>query len=105
MVNHEKGVGVGAKSREAKIAELEKKKQQIENKLKMEKAKITTQHRKDETRTKVLLGAYLLYDFNKLTPDELNTKLDDVMQFLTRDKDKAVVNKTVARLIGETEEQ
>lgn len=95
---------MGVKSREVKIAELEKKKQQIENKLKMEKAKVTTQNQKDETRTKVLLGAYLLYDFNKLTPDELNAKLDDVMQFLSREKDKAVVNKTITRLIGETEE-
>lgn len=92
-----------AEEREAKIAKLEKKKQQIENQLKMEKARITTQHRKDETRTKVLLGAYLLYDFNKLTPDELNTKLNDVMQFLSRDKDKAVVQKTITRLIGDVE--
>ena len=94
---------MGVKSREMKIAELEKKKEQIENKLKMEKAKVTTQHRKDETRTKVLLGAYLLYDFNKLTPEKLSNKLDDVMKFLSRDKDKAVVNKTLGRLIGESD--
>ncbi|MTI75749.1 MAG: mobilization protein C [Marinobacter sp.] len=86
------------KTPEERIAELEKRRIQVEAKLKAEKeailrakrrenAKIQNQKRKDDTRRKVLVGAAILQkiELNQWPEEKLMNLMDG---FLTRDKDR-----------------
>lgn len=61
----------------AKIESLEKKLEQIKAQLTTEKARAKTQERKDDTRRKILLGAYLL---EKEAMAELTKKMDGFLK-------------------------
>ena len=84
------------KTPEERIAELEKRRIQVEAKLKAEKeailrakrrenAKIQNQKRKDDTRRKVLVGAAILQkiELNQWPEEKLMNLMDG---FLTRDR-------------------
>lgn len=92
------------KTPEQRIAELDKKRAEIEAKLKAEKeaivrakrreqAKILNQKRKEDTRRKILIGALRLDQLNKVSDEEekkrekhrLKREMD---RFLTRNEDR-----------------
>jgi hypothetical protein len=70
----------------SKIEKLERQKGIIEARLEKEKANHKVRHRKDETRRKILLGAYFLEKLrNDGTFDSIKQELDS---FLIRNSDR-----------------
>jgi hypothetical protein len=71
-----------------KLKKLEEQAAQLKARIASEKAKITNQARKDDTRRKILVGAYFIEQAEQNgTMEELIKKIDP---FLTREKDKAL---------------
>lgn len=64
------------------------------------KARSRTQEKKDETRTKILLGAWLLKSWESLDENAVQQQLKDIDTYLTRDNDKMLVPKIVKRLLN-----
>ena len=67
-----------------KLEKLIKQQEQLKARIQTEKARITKEKRKIETRMKILAGAYML-DHYKNNMDALRDKLDG---FLTREQDR-----------------
>ena len=67
-----------------KLEKLEKQMKQLQQRVASEKARIRNKERKDDTRRKILVGAYFMekYQDNR---DELVKTIDP---FLTREKDR-----------------
>lgn len=73
-------------SKLSKIEKLERQKEVIEAQLQKEKARHKDRHRKDETRRKILLGAYFL---DKLKNDGTFESIkQELNSFLTRNSDR-----------------
>ena len=75
------------KEREAQIAALKKRKQQLENQLMLLQNRDAIARRKQETRRRILIGAERLARLQKgeLTEEQLRTEMD---AYLTRAKDR-----------------
>ena len=86
-----------------KIAKEQKKVDQAKARLSTLQAKSRAQLKKDETRTKILLGAYLLKQWERLDEKARAAELKKVDSFLTRDKDKALVPRVVIELLAEAD--
>lgn len=72
----------------SKLDLLKKKKQQIENKIKLIEAKEKTKKRKEETRRKILVGSYYLDQAKeKSTIDNLYQAMDG---YLSRSADRSL---------------
>jgi len=67
-----------------KLKRLIEKKQQLENRIKLEQNRLAKNERQIDTRKKILAGAYILEEYKDKMP-ELVKKLD---KFLTRDLDR-----------------
>ena len=67
-----------------KLKRLIEKKQQLENRIKLEQNRLAKKERQIDTRKKILAGAYILEEYKDKMP-ELVKKLD---KFLTRDLDR-----------------
>ena len=72
----------------AKLAELKQKKQQLEEKIKLTEKKLAAKDRRDETRKKILIGAYYLEKHNK--EESMNSLLDNLNEFLAKKHDRAL---------------
>jgi hypothetical protein len=73
-------------SKTEKLKKLEEQAEQLKARIASEKAKITNQARKDDTRRKILVGAYFIEQAeHEGTMEELIKKIDP---FLTREKDR-----------------
>ena len=71
-----------------KLKKLEEQAAQLKARIASEKAKIANQARKDDTRRKILVGAYFIEQAEQNgTMEELIKKIDS---FLTREKDRAL---------------
>ena len=80
-------------NRNGRIAELEKKKQQISNRIVRLRNIESTEQRKLETRRKILAGAWILHRIDQDTDDRLRLMLmQGLDDFLERDKDRALFN-------------
>ena len=80
-------------NRSERIAELEKKKQQIANRIVRLRNIESTEQRKLETRRKILAGAWILHRIDQDTDDRLRLMLmQGLDEFLERDKDRAIFN-------------
>lgn len=79
-------------SKTGKVQSLEKKLEQIKAQLSAEKSRIKAQDRKNETRRKILLGAYLL---EKKSMVELQKEMDG---FLTRAADRKLFDLPVTKI-------
>ncbi|MFO1259168.1 MAG: hypothetical protein U1E78_13000 [Gammaproteobacteria bacterium] len=70
------------------LAQLKAKKEILENKIKQQHSKILAQQKKDDTRRKILVGAYYLEKISKEDGmPQLKSELD---QFLFRANDRAL---------------
>lgn len=69
---------------EEKLKKLLEKKQQLENRIKLEQNRLQKKERQDDTRRKILAGALMLEEY-KNKPEELKAKMD---KFLSRDNDR-----------------
>lgn len=69
---------------EEKLKKLLDKKQQLENRIKMEQNRLQRKERQEDTRRKILAGALMLEEY-KNKPEELKKKMD---KFLSRDNDR-----------------
>lgn len=81
-----------------KLNQLKAQKQAIEAR---EKQRLSEQQRKDDTRRKILLGAYLLKKMSE--NKEENTKiLADLNEYLTEDRDRVLfgLEKNIESLVG-----
>lgn len=67
-----------------KLKRLIEKKQQLENRIKLEQNRLAKKERQIDTRKKILAGAYILEEYKDKMP-ELVKKLD---KFLVRDLDR-----------------
>lgn len=67
-----------------KLKRLIEKKQQLENRIKLEQNRLAKKERQIDTRKKILAGAYILEEYKDKMP-ELVKKLD---KFLIRDIDR-----------------
>jgi hypothetical protein len=67
-----------------KLKKLIEKKQQLENRIKLEQNRLAKNERQKDTRKKILAGAYILEEYKDKMP-ELVKKLD---KFLIRDLDR-----------------
>ena len=80
-------------NRNGRIAELEKKKQQISNRIVRLRNIESTEQRKLEMRRKILAGAWILHRIDQDTDDRLRLMLMQGLDaFLERDKDRALFN-------------
>ena len=80
-------------NRSERIAELEKKKQQIANRIIRLRNIESTEQRKLDTRRKILAGAWILHRIDQDTDDRLRLMLmQGLDDFLERDKDRALFN-------------
>ena len=80
-------------NRNERIAELEKKKQQIANRIVRLRNIESTEQRKLDTRRKILAGAWILHRIDQDTDDRLRLMLmQGLDDFLERDKDRALFN-------------
>lgn len=91
-------------SLQEKIAKENKKLEQAKARLQTLKAKSRNQSKKDETRAKILLGAWVLKSWEGLSETERAKELKKVDSFLTRDKDKELVPRVVAALLANDKE-
>ena len=74
------------KTSEDKIAELELKQQQLQERIKDEKAKISKQKRKEDTRRKIITGALVL---EHMTMDEnFRLEIESLIRRHAKDKDR-----------------
>lgn len=85
---------------EEKIAKENKKLKQAKARLQALKARSRTQEKKDETRVKILLGAWVLKTWEGLSENERQERLTLVDEFLTREKDKELVPRVVKELLA-----
>ena len=69
-----------------KIEKLEKQMKQLQERIASEKARIKKKERKDDTRRKILVGAYFMEKYED-NMDELVGMIDP---FLSREKDRAL---------------
>jgi len=67
-----------------KLNKLEKQMKQLQQRIASEKAKVKAKERKDDTRRKILVGAYFMEKYEN-NMDELVKMIDS---FLTRVKDR-----------------
>ena len=67
-----------------KLQKLKEKKQQLENRIKLEENRLANKERQIDTRKKILAGAYILEEYKDKMP-ELIKKLD---KFLVRPLDR-----------------
>jgi len=84
-----------------KINKLIEQEKALKAKIQLLKNREATKIRKYETRVKILLGAYLIEQF-KNSNFEKNL-LDEMNKFLTRDKDKNIVNEFLNKLTIDTQ--
>ena len=76
-------------NRSERIAELEKKKQQIANRIVRLRNIESTEQRKRDTRRKILAGAWILHSIDQDTDDRLRLMLmQGLDEFLERDNDR-----------------
>lgn len=77
------------RSLEQKLEAARKKKSQLDNQIKLIKAKLSTVERKKDTRRKILLGALVMHliDNGVLKEDWVMGHLD---RFLTKEKDRTL---------------
>ena len=85
------------KEREAIRATLQKKENQLLERIKNEKRKIAARERKEETRALILMGRMLLNTM-KENPDTLNRTRNKMNSYLVNDRDKKVVNSVIDRI-------
>lgn len=83
-----------------RISKETKKLNQAKARLQALKAKQQAQARKEATRTKILLGAWLLHEWESLAEPAIQQQLNAIDAYLTRDKDKVLVPKTVRELLS-----
>ena len=72
------------KQRSEKIEKIEEQMKKLKQRLASEKAKIRNEERKDDTRRKILVGAYFMEKYQD-NMDELTRMIDP---FLTRENDR-----------------
>ncbi len=84
---------------EEKIAKENKKLKQAKARLQTLKARSRHQEKKDETRVKILLGAWVLKTWESLSENERQERLKLVDDFLTREKDKELAPRVVKALL------
>ena len=85
------------KEREEIRAKLQKKESQLLERIKDEKRKIAARERKEETRALILMGRMLLNNM-KENPDALVKTRNKMNEYLTSERDKAVVNAVIDRI-------
>ena len=73
-----------AKAAQEKIEKIEDQMKKLQQRLASEKAKIRNKERKDDTRRKILVGAYFMEKYQD-NMDELTKMIDP---FLTRENDR-----------------
>jgi len=69
---------------EEKLKKLLEKKQQLENRIKLEQNRLQKKERQDDTRRKILAGALMLEEYKNKT-EELKAKMD---KYLSRENDR-----------------
>ena len=67
-----------------KIGKLEKQMKQLQERIASEKARIKKKERKDDTRRKILVGAYFLEKYE----DNMDELVGMINPFLSREKDR-----------------
>lgn len=65
-----------------------KRKDQLENRIKLLRVKTQSQDRKDETRRKILAGAYILEKYN--SNNNMNILIQELDNFLFRARDRSL---------------
>jgi hypothetical protein len=85
------------KEREEIRAKLQKKENQLLERIKDEKRKIAARERKEETRALILMGRMLLNNM-KENPEALVRTQNKMNEYLTSERDKAVVNTVINRI-------
>lgn len=73
------------------IADLEKRKAQLDAKIRQLKAKEAEQKRKEEMRVKSIFGAYMLHRLEGQSAESIHEQLNRMQPFLTNEKDKTLV--------------
>lgn len=87
------------------IEAIEKKSEQLRNRLRDMKAQATKQERKDEARRKLLYGAAYLAGLETLSDDARRRSLARVEAYITRPKDRAFLGLPPLPVIGEAEKE
>ncbi|HDY95482.1 hypothetical protein LCGC14_0510690 [marine sediment metagenome] len=70
------------------IAKIEERLEQQRQRLRDLKAQETKQHRRDETRRKILYGAAFLSLVDKLPEEKRHSSLDRIQRYICRAKDR-----------------
>ena len=83
-----------------KITKERRKVEQAKARLVSLEARERVQRKKDETRTKILLGAYLLQSWEQYSSAQIEGQLKAIDTFLTRDKDKQLVPRVLKAMLA-----
>jgi large subunit ribosomal protein L7/L12 len=82
------------------LEEMKKKRDQLTARIQQAEARNKANERKEETKTKVLIGAMVLKQIQMTQDIEIESVEDlkaKMLEFLTRDSDKAIVEKRLAK--------
>lgn len=76
------------KNQNEKITALMKKKQQLEERIKMEQNKFNEEQRKNDTRKKIIIGSYYMKKYE----NNMDFILKEIDSYLTRPQDRQLFN-------------
>ena len=88
-----------------KIDNEAKKIEQAKDRMQKLVAQSKSQLKKDETRVKILLGAYLISKLSSMGELDMNSNIEDIKGYLTRDNDHKVIDRSLAQLINAAKER